>query len=263
MLTMHYVPGSPNWIDLGSPDPALAAAFYGALLGWELEAVGPSAGEYGKLRLGGRTVAGVGPLTEEGAPSAWTVYFHSADASATAKAVTAAGGAVRVPPTDILSAGRTAGFTDPQGAPFAVWQPRETVGLELVSVPGSLCWTELHSPEPAAARDFYHAVFGWSARSIPFAGTTCTMLAAADEGPEAAVGGIVPLFPEQVSAGLTPHWLPYFEVPDCDAAAERAVGLGGRILRAPSTDQAVGRSAQLADPSGATFAVIASIPSAA
>jgi uncharacterized protein len=263
MLTMDYAPGSPNWIDLGSPDPALAAAFYGALLGWEMESTGAAQGEYGKLMLGGRTVAGVGPLIDEDAPSSWTVYFHTADASATAKAVRTAGGTVRVAPMDILSAGRTAGFTDPQGAPFAVWQPRERVGLELVAVPGSLCWTELHTPDPAAARDFYHDVFGWTARPIPFAGTTCTMLAAPETGPEAAVGGIVPLFPEQVTAGLTPHWLPYFEVPDCDAAAELAVELGGRILRAPSTDRAVGRSAQLADPSGAIFAVITSLPNAA
>ena len=31
---ISYAPGTPSWIDLGSPDTAATAAFYGALFGW-------------------------------------------------------------------------------------------------------------------------------------------------------------------------------------------------------------------------------------
>ena len=34
MLSTDYVPGAPNWVDLGTPDIDTAAAFYGAVFGW-------------------------------------------------------------------------------------------------------------------------------------------------------------------------------------------------------------------------------------
>lgn len=34
MLSTDYVPGAPNWVDLGTPDVDAAAAFYGAVFGW-------------------------------------------------------------------------------------------------------------------------------------------------------------------------------------------------------------------------------------
>lgn len=123
MLTTDFVTGSPNWVDLGSPDTMAAAAFYGAVFGWELQSAGPDAGGYGFFQKDGKTVAALGPLTDEGARSAWTVYFQTPDADATAKAVEQGGGVVRAEPFDVMEAGRMAAFTDPGGAEFAVWQP--------------------------------------------------------------------------------------------------------------------------------------------
>ena len=87
MLTTNYVPGAPVWLDLGTTDVEAAASFYGALFGWEFRSAGPEAGGYGMFTLAGKTVAAVGPLTEQGASPAWTTYFHTFDADATAKAV--------------------------------------------------------------------------------------------------------------------------------------------------------------------------------
>ena len=109
MLTTEYVPGAPNWVDLGTPDIDAAAAFYGALFGWEFQSAGPDAGGYGMFTLDGKTVAALGPLGEEGAASAWTLYFQTADADATAKAVEQAGGTVRFGPFDVFTEGRRAG----------------------------------------------------------------------------------------------------------------------------------------------------------
>jgi predicted enzyme related to lactoylglutathione lyase len=151
MLTTDYAPGAPNWLDLGSPDTAAAAAFYGEVLGWDLQSAGPDAGGYGFWQEDGKTVAGLGPLAEDDASSAWTVYFYTPDASATAKAVERGGGTVRVEPFDVMDAGRMACFTDPGGAEFAVWQPGAVRGLEAVTDTNTLCWVELHTADPAAA----------------------------------------------------------------------------------------------------------------
>ncbi len=260
MLTTAYVPGAPNWIDLGTPDTDAAAAFYRALFGWEFQSAGPDAGGYGFFKLDGRTVAAVGPLTEEGAAAAWTVYFHTRDADATAKAVEQAGGTVRSGPFDVFTAGRMAGFTDPTGARFAVWQPGEVKGLDAVSEPGTLCWTELYTTDAAAAKRFYRSVFDWSTEDMRFGDHTYTVVAPAGGGENAAQGGIMQLPPENVAQGTTSGWHPYIEVADCDAAYSTAIEHRASTLIPPMDAEGVGRLAMFTDPFGARLAVIKSIP---
>src|SRR6266516_3848351 len=166
MLTTNYVPGAPNWVDLGTTDTEGAAAFYGALFGWKFQSAGPDAGGYGMFTLDGKTVAALGPLTEQGASPSWNIYFHTTDADATAKAVEQAGGAVRF-------------------AQFAVWQPGETKGLDAVTVANTLCWTELHTTDPATVKAFYQSVFGWVTEDVPIGEFTYTVVRPADSGPDA------------------------------------------------------------------------------
>lgn len=52
MLGTDFTTGSPNWLDLGSPDTDAAVAFYGAVLGWEFASAGPEAGGYGFFQVG-------------------------------------------------------------------------------------------------------------------------------------------------------------------------------------------------------------------
>jgi uncharacterized protein len=253
MLTTRYVPGAPNWIDLGTPDTEAATAFYGPLFGWHLQSAGPHAGGYGFFQLDGKTVAAVGPLSEEGAVSAWTPYFQTADADTTAKAVEQAGGTVRIAPDDVFTKGRMAGFTDPGGAEFAVWQPGTTKGLDLVTENGSVAWFELYVPDPDAVRPFYRTVFDWKIQDISF-GDMPYLLLSTSEGESPDLGGV-----QRLQAGDRPHWLPYFEVADCDASVVRARELGGDLV-APAADiEGVGRFAVLSDPHGARFAVITSV----
>jgi predicted enzyme related to lactoylglutathione lyase len=261
MLTTNFVPGSPNWIDVGSPDTDASVAFYTGLFGWTFESAGPEAGGYGMFLLSGKTVAGVGPLTEEGAGAAWTSYFNTPDADLTAKTVEQAGGEIRIAPTDVMSQGRMARFTDPQGGEFAVWQPGETKGLGVVNDPGSLCWSELHTTDAGAARTFYHAVFGWESKDMPIpGGMTYTVLSTAGGGEDASFGGMMQLQEEQIAARAKTHWLPYFEVTDPDAVVEKTRATGGGV-RMPAVDmEGVGRMAALTDPFGAAFSVIKSAP---
>ncbi|MCX3061528.1 VOC family protein [Streptomyces beihaiensis] len=258
MLTTTYVPGAPNWLDLGSPDLETSRTFYAAVLGWEFRSAGPEGGGYGFFTSDGKTVAGLGPL-DKGARPAWTVYFHTADADATAKAVESAGGRVRVAPKDVFSHGRMAAFTDPTGAEFAVWQPKETGGLEAVAVPGSLAWTELYTTDAKAAKDFYRAVFSWQMDDKEMGeGLTYALLRPSGGGPGTEHGGLMQLLPVNLEAGSTPEWHPYFEVADCDAAATKAVDDGAATLIPPTNAPGIGRFAMFLDPVDALFAVLQS-----
>ncbi|MFF0064932.1 VOC family protein [Streptomyces sp. NPDC005279] len=256
MLTTTYVPGAPNWLDLGSPDVEAAAAFYGALFGWELRTMGPEAGGYGFLRLNERTVAAIGPLTEAGAASAWTPYFQTADADATTRAVERAGGTVRVPPMDVFTEGRMAAYTDPTGARFAVWQPGDTKGLEAVNDANTLSWTELYTTDAAAAKDFYRSVFSWDYKDVPVAGTTYTVVSPPGGGESATQGGIMQLAKENLEAGSRSEWHPYFEVADVDATFAEATRQGATPMFPPIDAEGVGRLAMFTDPFGAPSAII-------
>lgn len=258
MLTTHYVPGAPVWLDLGAPDIGAAAAFYGAVFGWEFQSAGPDAGGYGMLQLDGKTVAAIGPLMGEGATPAWTLYFQTDDADATARAVEDAGGTVRMAPMDVFTEGRLAQFTDPTGADFAAWQPGDRKGVDAVNVPNTLCWSELHTTDAQAALDFYRQVFGWVAERTPMAEVDYTVVAPAGGGKDTAHGGIMQ-FPPQVEVGeLRSNWHPYFEVEDCDAAVAAAVHHGGTVLTAADDAPGIGRTSMVLDPSGAQFALITS-----
>jgi uncharacterized protein len=259
MLSTDYIPGTPIWTDLAAPDVDAAAAFYRAMFGWEFQSYGPDAGGYGALTLDGKIAAGLGPIMGEGARPAWVIYFYAQDADATAESVTKAGGTVRAEPFDVFTQGRMGQFSDPAGADFAVWQPGETKGLQVVNDPGSLCWTELYTSDPAAARSFYQEVFGWSAQEMPMGDFSYTVVTPRGGGESSAQGGIMPISAEMTAAGMGVAWRPYFEVADCDGAVATAVKEGGKVI-APAMDvPEVGRMASLADPAGAQFAVITSV----
>ncbi|MGW0994461.1 VOC family protein [Streptomyces sp. NPDC002520] len=256
MLTTRFVNGAPNWIDVGSPDLDGATSFYGDLFGWEFRSAGPDAGGYGFFQLGGRTVAGAMPTGPEQGPPSWTVYFQSEDAQATAKAVEQAHGRVLFQPMDVMGQGHMAVLADRAGAPFGIWQPGLTKGVDVASEPGSLCWVELHTPDVAAAAAFYHQVLGLETSSAPFPGGTYTCLNAAGAGEDAMFGGVVSLSDLPADEGADPHWLPYFEVESTDAVVANAERLGGTVRMPATSVEGVGRMAHLADPYGVRFAVI-------
>ncbi|MEW2397333.1 VOC family protein [Streptomyces sp. NPDC046862] len=259
MLTTRYVTGAPNWLDLGTPDIDGASSFYGGLFGWQFRPGPPEAGGYGFFQLDGKTAAGGMRTAPEQGPPSWTVYFQTPDADATAKAAEQAHGTVLMRPMDVLDEGRMAILADRAGVSFGIWQPAATKGLDVVRDQGSLCWLELYTPDLPAAAGFYNTVLGWETSAVTFPGGAYTTVHPAGTEMDAMFGGIVPLEDDPTEAE-TGRWLPYFEVPDTDATVTRARELGGTV-RLPATDlKDVGRIAELADPYGARFAVIKSVP---
>ncbi len=248
-----YAPGTPSWVDLGSPDVDAAAGFYSALFGWEVrEAEDPEqTGGYRMAELGGKPVAGLMPLMQEGQPPAWTTYVSVEDADATVEKAREAGGAVFAEPMDVLDLGRMAILADPTGAVFGIWQPRSFPGAGLVNEPGAFNWNEINTRDPEAATAFYTAVFGWTAEDQDMGemGTYTVWKLGED-----MMGGMLDMrgrAPDEVP----PHWLVYFAVDDTDASVEKVKELSGGVAFGP-IDIPAGRFAVVHDPHGAMFAVI-------
>jgi uncharacterized protein len=241
--------GSPCWIDLSVPDLPGGVAFYRDVLGWELIDSGEEFGHYHIAQVQGRAVAGVGPVMAEGQPAAWTLYFATEDADATAKLVTEHGGALYAGPMDIPGSGRMAVVADPGGAVFGVWQPMGMIGAGIVNESGAMIWEDGRQPDPASARQFYGDVLGWTydrVEGLPeeFDYRTFSL------GDGRPLGGLGPMMgaPE----GTPPHWLVFFAVDDVDATLGRVTSGGGTGLSGPE-DSPFGRMATVADPFGAVF----------
>jgi len=250
-----YEPGTPCWVDLGSPDLDASVDFYGALFGWQVpesENIEETGG-YRRATKNGADVAGMMPLMQEGQPPAWSGYVSVSDADAVASAVKEAGGSVLAEPMDVMDLGRMAVFADPEGAVFGIWQPGTFLGAGLVNEPGALSWNELNTRDLAGAKSFYGAVFGWGFEENDMGemGKYTTITLGGNP-----VGGILDMGEREVPAEIPPHWLVYFAVEDTDATIEEAKQRGGNLMMGP-VDIPVGRFGILTDPHGAAFAVIA------
>jgi predicted enzyme related to lactoylglutathione lyase len=116
-----------------------------------------------------------------------------------------------------------------------------------VAAPGRFVWHDLMSTDPATARAFYAALFGWTYRDVDMGPMgTYTMIHVG----EMPIGGIVPM---DAAQNIPAHWIGYITVDDVDAACARAPELGGTVC-VPGTDiPDTGRFAVIADPTGATF----------
>jgi predicted enzyme related to lactoylglutathione lyase len=274
-----YIHGVPCAVDTSQPDPEEAVGFYGSLFGWEFEDVMPPESErrYFVARLRGLDVAAVGSLPEAGPRTAmWNTYFWVDSADETASKVRDAGGGVVSEPVDVPpDAGRTAVFTDPEGALFRVWQAKENKGAQIVNEPGTLNLNGLNTRDVRGAKSFYGSLFGW--RTIDVNGFEMWTLpgfgdflerdnpdlreqmaeADAPEGFEDVVGSINPIADDQPDTPA--HWSVTFAVDDADATAAKATELGGKVI-VPPFDAPWVRMTVIGDPQGATFIASKFVP---
>jgi predicted enzyme related to lactoylglutathione lyase len=251
-MTAHP-PNVPFWVDLASPDLDASAAFFEGLFGWDTQRVaGPEMGNYTNFTLNGKNVAGLASVMAPGQPTAWSVYMSSDDIDSLAKRVTAAGGSTMMEPGDVPGAGRMGFFGDPTGAAFGVLQPAEHSGAQIVMEPNTFTWTELQSRDIAAAKPFYHEVFGWGSVDNPM-GEAGWLYTEWKVG-ETSVGGGLPMQPS-VPAEVPSHWLPYFLSSDLDASVTKLGELGGNVMVPPSPFPG-GRFSVVTDNHGAAFGMI-------
>jgi hypothetical protein len=260
-----YPPGVPCWVDTEQPDPAAAQAFYGRLFGWEFEDAVPAGapGSYLVARLDGRDVAAI---AAGAGPPDWLTYVAVEDADSAAADVTRLGGTVVAAPEDAGPGGRYAVCADPQGARFRLWQPRRRPGAQLVNAPGSWNFSHLQTSDPAAAREFYGALFGWEADEADEVGGGAALwrrpgygdhlAATSDPDIRARQAKAPPGFADAVAwVGPTdgpPRWQVAFTVADRDATVATAQRLGAQVVGVP-VDGRWTRTAVLRDPQGAEF----------
>ncbi len=247
-------PGTPCWASLLAHRGDRAREFYGALFGWEFVPGPRRLGRYVLALLDGQRVAGLG----EGGDTphravSWTTMLAADDVDAAAESVRECGGTVGVGPLDADEEGRFAVAVDPSGAVFGLWQGERLVGADLTGEPGTVAWSELITRDAPRVADFYRAVFGYGVGPSS-GGEPDRLLLHVDGRPTAAVRGV-----RRLPLDRGAHWRTYFEVADPDAVTRQVTALGGRVLDLPH-DSRYGRTAAVADPEGAAFALIASSP---
>jgi predicted enzyme related to lactoylglutathione lyase len=257
-----YPHGVTSWVDLDSPDPAAAGEFYARLFGWELRVVTPEVVpvSYAVARLDGEEAAGLaGPV--EG-PASWNTYLAVDDLDRAVQQVTDGGGTVTAPPAE-AGGGRSASCVDPQGAPFRLWQAADLLGAQALNRPGAWNFSNLLTPDAAAATRFYAPIFGWQVvdqgfgLAVQVPGYGDHLAATADPGIHERQAGIAAPdgFADVIGAmvqtdGSEPaRWDVVFAVADRDAAAGTAQSLGATVAGYLETEWT--REAFVVDPQGA------------
>ena len=99
---------------------------------------------------------------------------------------------------------------DPTGAVFAVWQPKASIGAQLVNEAGALCLNQLNTSDPEAAERFYGDLFGWTFQGVESGGQAYWGIPNGGR----LNGGMMQADPAQ--------WLAYFTSDDVDASARRS-----------------------------------------
>jgi hypothetical protein len=208
------------------------------------------------FKLDGKDVAAAYTLRADqvsvGVPPHWMLYIATDDVNASASRAGDLGATVLMPPLDVMDAGRMAVLKDPTGAPFCLWQAKETAGVGAKGVDGAFCWADLNTPDVQRASEFYSKLCGWIFEKSANDSSGYLHIKNGDE----YIGGVPPH--QAGSPLLPPHWLLYFQTSDCDKTVAKAKGNGAQVYFGPVSMENVGRFAVLADPQGAGFAVFQS-----
>jgi uncharacterized protein len=114
-------PGCLTWNELHTPDPAKAVEFYTGLFGWSTQEMDTGEGNpsYSVLRNGERSNGGVMDA-QPGEPPHWVPYFVVESRDGAAEKVNELGG--RAWAQLDMEQGKIAILSDPQDAPFAIWE---------------------------------------------------------------------------------------------------------------------------------------------
>ncbi len=246
----EHAPGTFSWVDLTTSDTDGAKSFYGELLGWEFEdnpiPDDAGGGVYTMCKVQGSNAAAISGQREgDPSPPHWNSYVTVESADDFAAKAGELGGNVAMEAFDVMDAGRMAVVADPTGAFLAGWEPRDSIGAEIVNEPGCLTWNELHTPDVDAAVEFHSGLFGWNTEEMDTGdGPRYVIVRVSDR----TNGGIT-----DAQEGEPPNWMPYFVVEDRDAAADKANELGTAELVRLEMPQ--GKIALFTDPQGAPFGI--------
>ena len=250
------------WYELMTPDPAGAARFYGAVVGWTIATTrDPAAGDMDYRMIGrsdGGNAGGVLALNADmiagGARPLWIGYLHVTGVDAAIDAIQADGGALQMPAMD-LPVGRIAMVTDPQGAAFYIMDPIPPEGggeSDVFSVTEAqhVRWNELATSDPVAAIAFYQKHFGWGQEGEMDMGPigAYRFIQRGDVG----LGAVMPL----MEGFPVPVWNFYIGVDDIDRARDAVAAHGGTITNEPMEIPGGEYAMNAIDPQGAPIGFV-------
>jgi hypothetical protein len=252
----NHAPGSFCWAETGTTGIGASKAFYSELLGWTFDdRPAGDAGVYSIARLQERDICGMYELSplmrEQGVRPHWMPYIAVQDADVACRRAGELGGTVLQGPFDVADVGRMAVLVDPTGAHVSIWGAKAHKGSGILGEPGTPCWFELATGDLARAEAFYTRLFGWALKGGSDGGVAYHEIT--NPGSPFPMGGITELGAEHDRGRV--RWKVYFMTEDVDGDARRAVELGGRLVEPALDIPGVGRSAVLADPAGASFAL--------
>lgn len=224
--------------DLRTTDPDAARRFYSDVVGLDFEADETSC-------------LAVWPLHEQararGAPPHWLGSVAVDDIETKLRRLVETG-SERLGPSVVARDGSTfASVRDPSGAVFAVRQGARPSR----SVP--VAWHQLHTRDVDAAWQLYSELFGWRpTETFDAPDLVGGHRMFAWPGASVSVGSVANT---ARWAGVHPHWLFYFQVPDLDAALARAHASGARPASRPFVLPNGARLVPCDDPQGAAFGI--------
>jgi uncharacterized protein len=246
--------GKVIFVELVTPDLAVAKKFYAGLFGWTFRDIPIAGAEYAEAYRGSDPVAGLVhkpvPAGEHRQP-AWLTFFAVHDVDATAQIAVQRGAKVLAEPHARPARGRQAVLADPQGAVFALLSSSNGDPPDVLAAPGEWIWSSLITSDPDTDTAFYQTLFDYEAFDLPADAGEQHVLLATEDYVRASVNSLPAKRPN-----MHPHWLNYVRVDDAVAMAVKVVGLGGRVLVEPRTDRHGGKVAVVADPLGAPFGLL-------
>jgi predicted enzyme related to lactoylglutathione lyase len=112
-------------VELNTTDPGKARAFYTALFDWTLQDMPMLQGTYTTIDVGGGTGGGMMRQMIPDAGSDWMPYVLVDDIAASTEQARSLGGTVMKDVTEVPGMGWLSIITDPAGAIFGLWKPKE------------------------------------------------------------------------------------------------------------------------------------------
>jgi predicted enzyme related to lactoylglutathione lyase len=113
-------------VELNTPDPQKAKAFYSNLFDWQLEEMpnpAASAGSYTLVKVGEGTGGGI-MRQVPGGPSGWLAYVGVDDIHAATQKAKSLGGKIMKDVTEVTGMGWFSFIEDPTGAILGLWQSK-------------------------------------------------------------------------------------------------------------------------------------------
>ena len=245
--------GKVIWADLVTPDLAAAERFYGGLFGWTFNHVRSAKTDYAVASVDGRPLGGLlqrsVPKGERRQP-AWLTFMAVSDVDAARRNALGGGASSVSEPMTYAGRGRQAVLSDPEGAVFAVLASATGDPPDYLPEPGEWIWSALLVNNVGQSAAFYQKLFGYEVYDVASDDGAEHVVFSSDNYARASANTL------PADRHRHPHWLNFVRVTDAVQSADKAVALGGRILVEPHLDRQGGKSAVVADPTGAPIGLM-------